>query len=209
MHTIGLPFFDNRFKSQSTSKKVLRNKNLLFLWCPAYGSASLYKSELANETFSKIIKAFTKFPQTWKITIRTHPSYSLSDELRGLKIPTNIKISDKESIESAIDNHDVIITQATTAGLIAIIKGKPLLFFDNTWLNRKLGNPYVRSGSALNIPESSLDNLYSYVVNFLNDKEKILKQRKAQKQFIKQAIYKIGKDSAIEIEKFVTEVIKR
>lgn len=209
MHTIGLPFFNNRFKSKLTSKKLLKNKTALFLWCPAYGSASLYKSELASETFSNIIKAFSKFPQTWRITIRTHPSYALSDELRGLKIPTNIKISNWEPIELAIDNHDVIITQATTAGLIAIIKGKPLFFFDNTWLNRKLGNPYVRSGSALNIPEGSLDKLYNYVSNFLNNKEMILNQRKSQRKFVKQAIYKIGKGSSFEIEKFVNMIISK
>ncbi len=208
-HIVGLPFSKIRFKSHLSQKRIGKNKRILFLWCPVLGSASLYKSELANDTFSKLIKAFSGFPQSWKITIRTHPAYVLFEDLRGLKIPKNIKIHDRASIESALDKHDVIITQATTAGLFAIIKRKPLLFFDNSWLNKKLGNPYVRSGSALNIPENSLDNLYSYVINFINDKDKIRKQRKAQKRFVKQALYKTGRGSTIEIERFVETIIDK
>ena len=168
---------------------------------------SLFKSKSNQQVLFDLVEGLSKLPSNYKIILRSHPSFPLSQIIKDFKLPVNFSISNNSSTKQEIESSDVIISQATTAGLIAILLKKPFLFFDNSYLFEKFGEPFTNSESAINVPLSSLEYIDRYVLNLLNNKRHLVKQRKAQNKFINDYCSKFGKDAYRAIEKFMDETI--
>lgn len=195
----GNPFFNSQRRQVKSKPK---SKSLLFLWSPAFGSAALYKMEPTRETFSRLIYEFSKFPKDWKIRVRTHPSYNLDAELKHIRLPKNVTVDNSNNLSEEIGNFNVVVTQATTAGLLTIECGKPLFFYETSWFNKRFSNHFVKSGSALDISFKPRGTMYESIINFLADKKKLVRQRQSQQKFVKKALDKTGRDSVKRLSDF-------
>lgn len=212
-YIVGCPYFEK--PKVKIGNRLYKHKNrsirVLVLLSLPYGMLSIFKSKSNQEVLSDIIKGLFKLPSYYQIIFRSHPSFPLEQILNssGLQLPANFSISNNSDTLQEIKSSDVIISQATTAGLIAILSKKPSLFFDNSYLFEKFRDPFTNSESAVHVPLQSLRHIDQPILNLLNDKQLLTKQRKAQDRFANDYCAKFGKDSWISIEKFVREVINR
>lgn len=207
---VGSPYFE---KSQ-IKNQPLRNLDskhpmkILILWTPPFGTVSVFKAYPHEQVFSEMLIGLKKLPLSWTITIRSHPSFSLDDFVKSKKLPVNIKIDKRKDVWDSIKLHDIVITQPTTAGLIAIFQKKPLLYFDSSYLFEKYSDPYVKYNCALNIPIKDLVNADKYVFKLLNDQDIINNQLKAQQNFAYNYCKYIGEDSYKKIADFLNDTIR-
>lgn len=206
-HIVGCPYFSKpKFELKQSEKKV--GNNVLVLLSPPYGTLSLFKSKENKDTILDLTIGLSKLPSDWKITLRTHPSYPLNNVLLSVDLPKKFSVSTTKNVEDEIMRHSVVITQPTTAGLIAVLHGKPLLFFDNSYLFEKFGEPFTLSKSAINVPINSLQNIDQYILNLLNDKKVLEKQKKYQHKLLDNYCSGFDADSYRSIEKFIKRIIK-
>ncbi len=207
-YPVGCPYL---IKPTIKSSIIVNRQKLrvLVLWTPPFGSLSLFQSFPSKKTLEFLIEGLCKLPKDWIITIRSHVSYDINSDLKDVKVQNNIKIFNKEPLDKALANSDLVITQQTTAGFIAILHRKPLLFFDNSWLNLEFGHPFVSSKSAIEVPIDQLNNVNGYILKLMGNKSLLEKQRLNQEKFIKDYCAYFGKDSCREIEKFVDTVISK
>lgn len=208
---VGCPYFEKPKIKIVNLPNYYKNKALrvLVLLSPPYGMLSIFKSKPNQEVLSDLIKGLSKLPSSYQIIFRSHPSFPLKQILKssGLQLPVNFSINDNSDTLQEIKSSDVVISQATTAGLIAILLKKPSFFFDNSYLFEKFGEPFTNSESTVHVPLQSLRQIDQPVLNLLNDKQLLTKQRKAQDRFANDYCAKFGKDSWIAIEKFIEEII--
>lgn len=205
---VGCPFLE---QSKGASQKVLniRSKiHLLVLWSPPFGTLISFQSKSNKKTLREIISGLSKLPENFKITFRSHPSYDLSADAEGINPPSNISFSNQGTTVEAVNLANIVITQPTTAGLIAALYKKPLIFFNNSWITRKYGDPLIDSDSALNVPLADLEKVDQYVLKLINNHDALHKQRLAQEKFIREYCSYFGEESCDKISKFVERIIK-
>lgn len=170
----------NKVSGTIKSKKT----RLLILLAPISGIVSIFRTEENHKVISSLIKGLEKLPNGFEITIRCHPSYDIEADIQGIKLKNNISLDKSRDIVSAIEDSDVVLTQPTTAGFIAVLYNKPLLFFDSSWLTEKNGDPIRDSKSAREIPLNELEKADKYILDFIRDKKALGKQKAAQTKFI-------------------------
>lgn len=205
---VGCPFLE---KPKGANQKVLNMKpkiHLLILWSPPFGTLISFQSKSNKEALREIISGLSKLPENFKITFRSHPSYDLSADVEGTTFPSNIYFSNRGTAVEAVNLANVVITQPTTAGFIAALYKKPLIFFNNSWITQKYGDPFIDSNSALNVPLSDLEKIDQYVLNLLNNRNLLKKQQLAQEKFIKEYCSCFGEESWDKISKSIERVIK-
>lgn len=205
---VGCPFLQ-----QTTIEKNNKNfKNaglkVLVLIAPPFGFVTLFQSVPNRDMARSLLMGLSNLPKIIEVTIRSHPSYNFLEDVRDLNIQNNIKISNEGNTKDAIAASGLVITQPTTAGFEAILQKKLLLFFDNTYLTDHLSHPFVKSGSAVNVPFGDLGSIDRYVLNLLNDTKRIAKQKKAQSKFAKDYCSYYGDESCDKISQFAERIIK-
>lgn len=200
---VGCPFLKKPSMIKVFEKDPYSQIRLLVLVTPPFGSVSIFQSAANEDVARMLVLGLAKLPDNFEVIIRSHPSYSFKNDLKGLTIPKNIKIVDAGKTREVIEDSDVVITQPTTAGFEAILQGKPLMFFDNTYLSSKLGHPFVTSGSAFNVPLTDLARIDRYLIKFLRDPKKIKLQKKQQEKFIRDYCQYFGNESISKILDFV------
>ena len=206
---VGCPYFKkSAVKNSLSTQKKTGTIRILILWTPPFGTLSLFKSKSNNQTLKDLIKGLSNLPQSCKITLRPHPSYYLTDDLNEILPSENFSLSQQQSAEEEIKNHDIIVTGATTAGLIAILYKKPLLFFDNSYLFEKFGEPFTQSKSAINVPVKHLRKIDKYILRLINNQGIQTKQGATQEKFINNYCSFFGEDSNEVIAKFINRIME-
>lgn len=207
---VGCPYAWEELKiEKSNLNRNLDNKSILVLWTPPFGSLSLFKSRLNYKVLEDLTLGLAKLPKSMTISLRSHPSYPIEDS-NIKKLPFNIVIDQEKDFLQSVKRHNIIVAGGvTTAALAAIFYKKPLLFFDSNVLFEKFGEPFTNSKSAVNVSLGSLRKIDRYILNLLNDKQLLERQRKAQDKFVNDYCAKFGKDSWIAIEKFIEQIISR
>lgn len=206
---VGSPYFKKSQINSNTTYGLKKRYRVLVLWTPPFGLMSIFRNVATEKVFLHLLTGLEKLPTDWEITIRSHPSYPIEDLMINETLPTNIHIDKEKSVWESINLHDIIITQETTAGLIAMFQKKPLLYFDSSHLFEKYSSPYVRYKCALNIPIKDLSNLNNYVSKLLNNPKLIKAQFEEQRKFIINYCRYLGKDSYEEIANFLNHAITR
>jgi len=201
---VGAPFINKPVVN--TAYYLKRDKptfKILVLLSPPYGYLASYaKLENRQSTISLIKHLQILSSDKFKITIRSHPSYPLQKDLEGIHLESNFFISSDRDVEKEIENNDIVITGATTAGLIAILHKKPLFYYDNSWLTENFSHPYVRSGSAINVSDAP-DLLHNYIWDLIEDKNKQKGQKSSQDIFIDNYFKCFDREAIKNIETFI------
>lgn len=197
-------------KPKRISSRVKDKKTrLLVLLAPISGIVSMFRIEENQVVISSLIKGLEKLPDEFEITLRCHPSYDIETDLKGIKLKDNVSFDRSGDIISAVENSDVVITQPTTAGFIAAVYNKPLLFFDSSRLTIKNGDPILGSKSALEIPLEDLGKVDQYILDFIKDKKALGKQRVAQKKLVENYCSGFGEKSFKMISDFLEKTISQ
>lgn len=205
---VGCPFLKKpQIDSQIFDKSPRSKFRVLVLWTPPFGTISLFQSPRNRETFVRLIAGLNKLPDNFQIIFRSHPSYSLEEELQDLHWAKNFSLSHYQTAEEAVQNCDLVIGQPTTATFLAILYKKSLLFFNNSRITKKYSDPIVNSGSALNVPLSDLKKIDQYILRLLSDQNLIKKQRLAQEKFVREYCAYFGKESCEQIAKFAKKFV--
>jgi len=210
MVKVGCPYLKKPTVSSYDHLINLNNKafiGVLVLWSPPYGSVSAFKSKPNSETLLDLVTGLSKLPQNYSVTLRSHPSYDINDDLVGIQLQKRFKVANKKGIESVLKDHDIVITQPTTASLYAMLHKKPMIYFDNSWFTEHLGHPFVKSKSALGVPIVELANINNFVLKLINNHSLLKSQMVAQKKFIGRYIECFGEDSCHKIERFIKGII--
>ena len=205
---VGCPFLKKHKSLSINSTKLSKSKTrVLVLLTPPFGVIELMEKYPTEQVIERLIWGLAKLSKKILVTLRSHPSFPIQDFLDFDNLPSNIKLSKDKNAQESILAHDIIITQPTTAGFIAIIHKKPLLFFDNSYLTQKFSHPFIKSGSAVNIPCGSLDRIDTYVHKLLSNESLLMKQEKAQEKFIDNYCAYFGEDSCKKIAEFAEKII--
>ncbi len=205
---VGCPFLD---KPKLIKSKVILDKKtvkILVLITPPFGLVTLFQSILNKDMAKALIEGLRCLPSKFEIIIRSHPAYNFLDDVKDIRIPSNIKLRNERKIEDEIYDSDLVITQPTTAGFLAILQKKPLMFFDNTHFTEQFSHPFVKSGSAVNVPLANLEKIDQYVLRLISNHDVLYKQRLAQEKFIREYCSYFGEESCDKISKFVERIIK-
>ncbi|MCR4324838.1 MAG: hypothetical protein NUV69_04095 [Candidatus Curtissbacteria bacterium] len=203
----GCPYYKRPKHINHVNLKEKKIINVLVLWAPIFGTLSLFLRYSNKQSIEKLVKGLSKLDSGFRIILRNHPSYSLRDDLDDLELPANVKVDNSSKVENVINKSDVVITGATTAGLIAILKNKPTLYFDNSFLSGKFGDPFVKSKSSINIKFDQLEDIDVGIKKILYDKNKLKRQRFYQNKFSNHYVSAFGIKSFMEIDKFINKVI--
>lgn len=181
---------------------------LLVLLAPINGVVSAFKAEDNRKVIPSLIGGLEKLPNDYEVSLRCHPSYDLEGDLVGIKLKSNITIDRGRDIISAVKNSDVVITQPTTAGFIAALYNKPLLFFDSSWLTEKNGDPIRDSKSALEIPLREIGNADKYITGLIKDEKALSEQKRAQNKLVADYCSCFGEESFKMISYFLKRAVK-
>ena len=202
---VGCPFLQTRYENDNNqSAKILR---VLVLWTPPFGSIVLFQSQENEQTLFNLIEGLANLPKNYQVTLRSHPSFDLEILINRIDLPKNIRLDNQGNFKEVVVKHDIIITQPTTAGFYAALVQKPLLFFSNSWITKKYGDPFINSGSALNVPLPDLKMIDQYISKLINDGNLLKKQQLAQEKFVKEYCAYFSKDSCKQIIKFAKKII--
>lgn len=206
---VGCVYLKERRTKKYPKIDLKRMIKILVLWTPPFGSLSLFKMEGFSETLKSLLIGFGKLPANYSIVIRSHLSYDVSSDIGFLKLPKNVKIFNSGPLDAALDDCDLVITQQTTAGFIAILYKKPLLFFDNSFLNEQFGHPFVKSKSAIEVPVKQLNNIDDHILKLIANQPLLKKQKLNQEKFIEDYFDSSGIESMRKIGDFVMSVISK
>lgn len=205
---VGCPLYKKPKYRPAVSFKNKKNLKILVLLSPPYGYLASFAYLDNGMALKKIIEGLSKLAnKRFTIILRSHPSYPLHKDLEGVAMPSNFLISNNGDVVTEISTSDIVITGPTTAGLIAILHKKPLLYFDNFWLTEKFSHPFVKSESTIKIPINSINKIDEYILNFINNKDCLRSQRRSQDLFIKNYFDNFGIESIRKIDNFVHSII--
>lgn len=201
---VGLPFFE-RPKVEKLGVQDNKRTKILILWSPPAGYWSLYKKVPNDQALKGLLTELNK-NKIFSITIRSHPSYSIKEDLLNYTVGSNVYTSNEPDVSEDIKKHDIIITGPTTAGFISILLGKPLLYFDNSLLASQFTHPFLQSNSSFNIPLDDV-HLTLDILNNTNNKKLLKTQRMKQKIFIEDYVLCFGENSCKKILSFVERFV--
>ncbi len=208
MVIVGCPSQKKMRAKRLISLKKLKIVKVLVLWAPAFDTGSPFRFQSDAKTLNDLVKGLSQLPPNYQVTIRKHPACKIENRLKELILSKNIYFDSSRNALDAIKSNDIVITQPTSANFIAIMHKKPLLFFNNSWLNLKFGDPLIKSGSAVNVPCSSLSEINKYILKLVTDIALLKKQRNAQTVYFEEYCPYFGKDSWKQIEKIIKTEIK-
>lgn len=139
-----------------------------------------------------------------KISIRTHPGQRINSVVDYInKLRLKVAINEPVSLKKFIMSSDLILAQDTTAGLEAILLGKPLVYLN--LMGEKDNLPYAKLGAAIGVYKNS--ELFLKINKFLSDRKKQDSMKKNQEKFIKNFLLLEGK-SATRILDLVIKLTK-
>lgn len=137
IHITGSPFFDQLKIEPLKYKSMAINKLKVLLLLTLYPSHEAY----LNEEITKLIYYLSKIGVS-EIHIRPHPWQKLDKNLFSRVGYTKIK-KEVGSLDTSLKKSDIVITLNTTAGFNALIKGKPLVYWQ---LNKFDTLPFKQGG---------------------------------------------------------------
>lgn len=183
----GHPFFDQEYPHYQYKPKfegLKKKEKAVGILTTIYGDP---KKEA--EILKKLIKTLAGFEKV-KIRIRTHPGQEIAlvkDFVNKKRLKA--KINEPISLKEFINNQDLILTQDTTAGLEAILLGKPLIYLN--LVGRKDTMPYAKFGAAVGVYKIS--ELPPKLKRLLKSRERQETMQEAQKRFIEKYLKLDGK----------------
>lgn len=194
-------------------EKVKKNKGkkiILILLNPPYGATYIFRLRNNKQVLKELFDSLGELSKEYEIRIRLHPSFP-DEELPEMKSAIgNAKLVLDKSPDfiNSIAQADTVISQPTTAALIAAYFNKKLLIFDNSVLFTNLSDPLVKSGSAVVVPLNELRYIKRYIerLSYPNIRKD---QAKKQKAFFKKYIRCLGHKSFQEIEKQLKIIISQ
>jgi len=179
----GSPFFDNL-----RIKKAVKTRNekfvLLFL-LSSEATESVYLFEELKNIFRKI-----NSKEIEKVNIRPHPWQSIEESMLAVdkKSYSKINIAAKKNLLEYIEECDLVVTMNTTAGLVPLILGKPVIYWD---FNKSEKLPFKK----YSLPNAtSQRELVDLIKKFMSGSSRISEE--ARKEILKSIFYKLdGKSS--------------
>ena len=137
IYITGSPFFDQLKIEPLKYKSMAINKLKVLLLLTIYPSHEAY----LNEEVTKLIYYLSKIGVS-EIHIRPHPWQKLDKNLFSKVGYTKIK-KEVGSLDTSLKKSDIVITLNTTAGFNALIKGRPLVYWQ---LNKFDTLPFKQGG---------------------------------------------------------------
>lgn len=135
----------NPVKNSALKKNVI--KRILFLGQDADGLFLLNTTQMPEVSYERLFEALSKAKFEYKLLIRLHPRADAKlPYLISKKYDSSFDLSKDESLSSAIERSDLIITQTTSAALDSIIMDKPVIYFPSMeWGVKFLDNTNVKA----------------------------------------------------------------
>ena len=169
LHVVGEPIYDNFFKK----RKYVENfpsKKIKVLFVPTAFTENSSDPHLIENTIIEISKTLSEYKNELSFSVKLHPSSHPIDYYRKYihVIDSSIPIFQKGSVESYVENSDVIITftQITSALIYPLILRKPVILcnFYNEHLSdkiKKLVFVCTKPSELPNMITESIQNNYS------------------------------------------------
>lgn len=197
----GSPFFDQAYPHYQYKAKfegLKKKEKTLGILTTIYGSP---KKEI--KVLKKLLKVLTRFGKI-TIRIRTHPGQKISAVEEFVKQhKLKVKINESVGLKEFIKTSDLILTENTSAGLEAVLLGKPLLYLN--FLGEKDSIPYAKFKAAVGLYKIS--DLTLKLERLLHNKKEQQRMQKDQKRFIKKYL-KLDGEATSRILRLIKKLAK-
>lgn len=198
--------WDNIINYEGISKKEFckehglnENKGIIL-----YAGHLIFDREISEREVSGVIEAVKKFPEM-QLIIRAHPSEPLSlyesliNDLNGEDILVFKKPHDFDSVNLC----DILITQASTVAMDAIIAGKPVIT-----INLGHGDdpyPYSVEGAVIGVYKK--EDIVPAINKVLNDDNILNELKNNRNEFILRHLHKIDGKSQERIAELIKDML--
>jgi UDP-N-acetylglucosamine 2-epimerase len=169
-----------------------------------YAGHLIFDREISEREVSGVIESVKKFPEL-QLIIRAHPSESLSlyTSLTKNLDAEDVLVFKKPHDFDSVNVCDILITQASTVAMDAIIAGKPVIT-----VNFGHGDdpyPYAAEGVVIGVYKN--EDIIPAIEKLLNDSNILQELEYKRKEFIFKHLYKIDGKSKERIVELITEML--
>ncbi|MEM2175080.1 MAG: CDP-glycerol glycerophosphotransferase family protein, partial [Candidatus Micrarchaeia archaeon] len=214
----GNPLFDDfikiRFNKRKARKKIgvsQKVKLLLYASCNPLDINYWNKSEA--EMHIRSINKITSKIKNCLLIIRPHPTEEESRYLEYLKGEdlTNTKVSKKEDFYTVLSACDILITEASLAGLEAAIFGKPVIivnFIGKQYPTQRY--PFILIKEQVALEARTEEDFFEKVKVLLKTNTALSKKIKHnRRKFIKRYVYRLDGRASERIAKIIEKTAKK